>query len=198
MLFVPLPGWPDAVRINAGDSVEKVYKALGTPTLEFPLNGELIQQYEQCTVVSRDGIVISAAYQQAEAETDEESAEKPSAPSVRDVMIKAEDGDPEAQYLLAYSFQLGQAVEQDYAKAVEWYTRAARQGHMPAQHNLGVLYMNGEGIEQDDVEAYAWALLAADNGNGSLVSVLRHRLSPEQRKAGELRARGIRSGSGSE
>jgi hypothetical protein len=187
LVCIPAVGWSGSGRIAAGDPVERVYKTLGTPTLEFPLNGNLIQRYEQCNIVSRDGIVLSVEYGEAEAETAEEVTEKNKSPTVHEVMTRAENGDPEAQYLLAYSLQTGQVVEQDYKKAVEWYTRSALQGYMPAQHNLGVLYMNGEGVDQDDEKAYVWALLAARNGNDSLMNAIRHKLSREQRRAGELR-----------
>ena len=198
LIFIRAAVWSDAERIAAGDPVERVYRTLGTPTLEFPLNGDLIQQYEHCTIVSRNGIVCSAEYRKTEKAAAEQAEEKPSSPSVSDVLVRAENGDPESQYLLAYNLQSGQVIEQDYAKAVQWYTRAAIQGYMPAQHNLGVLYMTGEGVAQDYEEAYVWALLAAENGNDSLMKAVRPRLSREQRQSGELRAKQILTGSDAE
>ena len=194
LIFIPAAGF-SAERIAVGDPIERVYNTLGTPTLEYPLNGNLIQQYEECTIVCRDGVVCSAVYRQpAKDKVAEKAEEEKSPPSVSEVLTRAEQGDPEAQYLLAYSLQLGEVVEQDYAKAVEWYTKAALQGHMPAQHNLGWLYMRGKGVAQNYQEAYVWAILAADNGNDTLINAMHEKLTQEQRQAAELRAQQILSG----
>ena len=40
----------------------------------------------------------------------------------------------------------GWSVGQDYAKAREWYKKAADKGNARAMFNLGTLYTNGEGI----------------------------------------------------
>src|SRR5262249_7128630 len=40
----------------------------------------------------------------------------------------------------------GQGVTQDYAKAFEWYRKAADQGNADAQDMLGVMYDNGQGV----------------------------------------------------
>ncbi len=39
--------------------------------------------------------------------------------------------------------------ELDYAKAMEWYRKAANQGVAEAQHNVGMLYENGWGVTKD-------------------------------------------------
>ena len=38
---------------------------------------------------------------------------------------------------------------QDYAKAREWYEKAADKGTADAMNNLGQLYANGWGVAQD-------------------------------------------------
>jgi len=174
-------------RITEGDLLSTVYKHLGTPVIEFPLKGKLVQEYRACTVVSRDGVVLSATYKATAKPIDEPIGEKPPL-SIQEIKTLAEQGDAESQYLLAYCFQSGQVIAQNYAEAVSWYTKSALQGHLPSQHNLGFLYMTGEGVEQDYEEAYMWALLAASNGNDSLVIALTHKLSQEQKLAGEFRA----------
>lgn len=181
-------------RIVEGDPLSKVYRSLGTPTIEFPLKGKFVQKYSQCTITSRDGVVISAVYKENVAEPIDEPVEENHSPTIQDITAKAEQGDAESQYMLAYCLQSGQVITQDYGKAVEWYTKAAMQGHMPSQHNLGVLYMTGKGVGQDCEEAYVWALLAAGNGNESLMKALRYQLSKEQKLVGELRAEKIQSG----
>ncbi len=52
------------------------------------------------------------------------------------VQVKA-TGEAEAQFKLAYRYSTGQGMPKDYAKALEWYRKAAAQGHARAQYNLG-------------------------------------------------------------
>jgi TPR repeat protein len=51
----------------------------------------------------------------------------------------AEKGDAIAQYNLGYMYCNG--VSQDFAKAVEWYRKAAEQGSVYAQNKLGNMYL---------------------------------------------------------
>lgn len=180
-------------RITEGDPLSKVYQTLGEPTIEFPLKGKFVQEYSQCTIMSRDGVVFSAVYKENATETITEPVEEKKSPTILDIKVKAEQGDAESQYMLAYCLQAGQVITQDYGKALEWYTKAAMQGHMPSQHNLGVLYMTGKGVGRDYEEAYVWALLAAENGNDSLMKALEYKLTQEQKLAGEQRAEQIQS-----
>ena len=57
----------------------------------------------------------------------------------------------------------GQGVKQDYAKAVEWYQKAADQGQSDAQYNLGIMYYDGEGVRQNYTKAKEYFGLACDN-----------------------------------
>lgn len=179
-------------RVAEGDQLAKVRKQLGTPELEYPLNGKLVQEYAQCTVISRNGVVISATYKE-NTDVVEEPVEKQQPPTIDEIKTMASQGDAESQYLLAYCFQFGKVIEQNYKAAIAWYTKAAMQGHMPSQHNLGYMYMTGKGVEQDYVQAYMWALLAEENGNDTMKKALAHRLSPTQKLAGELGVEEIKS-----
>ena len=76
----------------------------------------------------------------------------------------AEQGLARAQYNLGVCYQNGEGVENDSAKAVEWYRKAAKQGDKEAQNNLGVLFLNGEGVPQDKSEAEFWFRKAAEQG----------------------------------
>lgn len=80
---------------------------------------------------------------------------------------KAVAGDAQAQYTLAVAYDNGKGIEQDLAKAVSWYRRAATQGHLRAQHNLGISYENGDGVEKDILEALKWYQQAAAQGDAS-------------------------------
>src|SRR5262249_59481028 len=47
-------------------------------------------------------------------------------------------------------------VYQDYAKAREWYEKAAAKDNAVAMRNLGALYEHGEGVPQDYAKAREW------------------------------------------
>jgi TPR repeat protein len=59
----------------------------------------------------------------------------------------------------------GRGVAQDYAKAREWYEKAAANGNARAMNNLGFVYENGRGVAQDYAKAREWYEKAAANGN---------------------------------
>ena len=59
----------------------------------------------------------------------------------------------------------GQGVPQDYAKAREWYEKAAANGSTDAMFSLGVLYANGQGVAQDYAKAREWYEKAVAKGD---------------------------------
>lgn len=61
----------------------------------------------------------------------------------------AEQGDPEAQYLLGKMYHYGQGVDRDYSAAVKWYRAGADQGYTKARRNLAVMYARGHGVTRD-------------------------------------------------
>jgi len=65
---------------------------------------------------------------------------------------------------LALLYENGQGVAQDYAKAREWYEKAADKGNADAMANLGLVYLNGEGVVQDYAKAREWFEKAAVKG----------------------------------
>jgi hypothetical protein len=73
----------------------------------------------------------------------------------------------------------GDGVQQDYAKALEWFRRAAEQGDRDAQFYLGTLYERGDGVRQDYARAWAWLKAAQGNaGAAALVDHVAARLAP--------------------
>ena len=50
--------------------------------------------------------------------------------------MAARRGWAEGQYNLAYQYEQGLGVPQDYERAGSWYKKAALQGHGPAANNL--------------------------------------------------------------
>lgn len=82
-----------------------------------------------------------------------------------DIEFLANGGEPRAQYDLALMYDQGQGVQQNDARAMEWYERAAQQEEPRAQYNLGLMYLNGQGVSPDLVKAYYWISLSANRGN---------------------------------
>ena len=66
---------------------------------------------------------------------------------------------------LGLLYDNGLGVAQDYAKAREWYEKAADKGDANAMASLGLLYHNGQGVAQDYAKAREWYEKAADKGD---------------------------------
>lgn len=77
----------------------------------------------------------------------------------------AEQGNDLCQDVLAELYYKGEAVEQDYLKALKWFHAAARQGNDSAEYNLGVMYENGEGTAPNSQEAIKWFRLSTGHRN---------------------------------
>lgn len=76
----------------------------------------------------------------------------------------AASGDAVAQHRIGVMYVLGQGVEKDSAKAVEWYAKAAEQGQAESQHGLGLRLLWDDGAEKDPQKAAAWLSAAANQG----------------------------------
>jgi TPR repeat protein len=76
-------------------------------------------------------------------------------------------GDATSMGSLASLYAKGQGVAQDYAKAFEWYVKAADKGDASAMSNLGLFYANGQGVAQDYAKAREWYEKAAAKGDAS-------------------------------
>jgi TPR repeat protein len=81
-------------------------------------------------------------------------------------------GDTVSMRHLGLAYQDGFGVARDYAKAREWYTKAADKGNVDAMFSLGVLYANGVGVAQDYAKAREWYEKAAGKGNASAKTAL--------------------------
>jgi uncharacterized protein len=76
----------------------------------------------------------------------------------------AAQGDAEAQFALAFCLAAGPAP-QDYARAREWYQKAADQVHHLAQFNLAQMFAHGQGMPKSDSVALMWIRRAAEGGD---------------------------------
>lgn len=77
-------------------------------------------------------------------------------------VLRAYEGDRDAQFKVGVLFTNDQFNQPDYEQAVYWYKQAARQGHPLAQYNLGHQYLAGLGVQRSETEAMAWWKKAAE------------------------------------
>jgi hypothetical protein len=95
---------------------------------------------------------------------------------------EAAKGDqPDAEFVLGQKYEEGDGVIQDYAVAVELYTKAANQapdlgGAGVARRHLAELYLDGRGVAQDYVQAYKWLYI----GGIQDLSDVKAKLTPVQ------------------
>ena len=85
--------------------------------------------------------------------------------ATEDDRLRAEQGDADAQALLAEVYYNGRGVERDYGEALRWARLAAEQGNVRGQSLLGAAYYSGNGVVRDPDEAARWARLAAEQGD---------------------------------
>jgi len=80
----------------------------------------------------------------------------------QDLASRAEAGDRAAMRTLADAHYAGrEGIEQDFAKAAEWYRRLAKAGDARAQTSLGLMYARGYGVQKNLAEAHRWWNFAA-------------------------------------
>jgi TPR repeat protein len=103
-----------------------------------------------------------------------------------------------ASLTVAHIYADGMGVPQDFAKAAEFYRRAAELGVGQAAYYLGNLYRDGRGVPRDREAAYQWYRKAAEQGD-SVAELLAHDMSPldkptERLERVKYRARPVGSG----
>jgi TPR repeat protein len=71
-------------------------------------------------------------------------------------------------------FELGHShgTDQDYTKAVEWYTKASAQGNTCAMNSLGLKYVLGLGCIQNYTTAIKWFTKASAQGDSHAMNYL--------------------------
>jgi hypothetical protein len=103
----------------------------------------------------------------------------PDAPELREIRVRAEAGDAEAQYRLAQLYSTGEGAPHDLDAAARWYRAAAETGHEMAAYRLAFLYLRGRGVAgKDFAQAYMWFSISADLGVGDAAS-WRDRIRPK-------------------
>src|ERR1700676_1617331 len=75
---------------------------------------------------------------------------------VPNIQEKANKGDAQSQYFLAWLYFPGQSVEKNNAQAVQWMTKAANQDYKFAQTQLGLMYLSAKDSPENYVPARGW------------------------------------------
>lgn len=75
----------------------------------------------------------------------------------------AEQENRNAQYMLAYMYDLGLGVEQNYEEEYKWLEKSAEQENEAAQYMLAHMYYYGKGMEENYQEAFRWYSKSAEN-----------------------------------
>ncbi len=77
----------------------------------------------------------------------------------------ADQGDAEAQCIVANMYHLGLDVKRDISEAVQWYKKSAEQGYGVASNNLAGIFAIGDyGVAVNQAEAEKWYQKAREQG----------------------------------
>ncbi|QKD01340.1 tetratricopeptide repeat protein [Mesorhizobium loti] len=80
-------------------------------------------------------------------------------------LVRAQNGDPAAQTLVAEILSRGLGVPLNAAEAAKWYAAAAEQGVPESQFQYALMLLDGRYVKKDTKEAYALMQAAAEAGN---------------------------------
>lgn len=93
--------------------------------------------------------------------------------ALRDLSRRAEQGDGEALYRLAYVHDIGyDSIPKDTVESTRLYRLSAISGYAPAQNYLGFRLIRGEGVEANPEEGLAWIEKAAAGGDAKAANNL--------------------------
>ncbi|MGX5840512.1 tetratricopeptide repeat protein [Mesorhizobium sp. ArgA1] len=80
-------------------------------------------------------------------------------------LVRAQNGDPAAQTLVAEILSRGLGVPLNPAEAAKWYAQAAEQGIPESQFQYALMLLDGRYVKKDEKGAYALMQAAAEAGN---------------------------------
>ena len=81
------------------------------------------------------------------------------------LMGMAENGDPDAQYLIGKLYRDGPVLIPDSVEAQYWFDQAARQGVVAAQYELGMLLLTNDSEVRDLKSGIQWLEYAVRHGS---------------------------------
>lgn len=77
----------------------------------------------------------------------------------------ADQGNAEAQCIIANMYHLGLGLERNISEAVQWYKKSAEQGYGVASNNLATIFTVGDdAIAIDQAEAGRWRQKSREQG----------------------------------
>ena len=79
----------------------------------------------------------------------------------KDLLAKGMNGDLQSAYKLGDMYFTGKGAPRDYARAADWYRKAALAGIPEAQVQMGYITQHGLGVQADPERAAKWFALAA-------------------------------------
>ncbi len=80
-------------------------------------------------------------------------------------LVRAQNGDPAAQTLVAEILSRGLGVPLNPGEAAKWYAQAAEQGIPESQFQYALMLLDGRYVKKDEKGAYALMQAAAEAGN---------------------------------
>jgi TPR repeat protein len=92
-------------------------------------------------------------------------AELAIADDLSDILIAAENDNPQAQMVLGGMYEIGVGVARNNDKCAYWWQRASDNGHVNATKALGSMYFSGRGVPQDYAKAMQLYIKAAEGGH---------------------------------
>ncbi len=78
---------------------------------------------------------------------------------------QAQKGSAISQYMVARSYELGQGIGKNDAKAAQWYAKASKGGFTEADVSLGLLEIEGRGVDRNVKKGLQRLFSAAERGN---------------------------------
>ncbi len=83
----------------------------------------------------------------------------------KEILVKAQKGDVDAQLQLAGIYYYGKGVDIDYKKAFYWSNKVAEQNNVAAFFNVGKMYLLGEGTQKNTEKGLYWLKKGAERGD---------------------------------
>jgi TPR repeat protein len=150
---MPAAGAPNAVAPNAGVHVDKpIATPLPQPATTAPLPSADTINPDRFGAKPSDPAY--GAFQRGLYKTAYNLA-----------LVRAQNGDPAAQTLVAEILSRGLGVPLNPAEAAKWYALAAEQGVPESQFQYALMLLDGRYVKKDERGAFALMQAAAEAGN---------------------------------
>lgn len=165
--FVALSENVGAIYLRENDAVTSGQKSSSEVIVRAK---SVISEYlnEKKADMITESLAFALGWELTEAPTveSEGSYDSGSSTVIEDLMRRAENGSDDACFNIGENFYYGRGgVKQDYAKAVEWYTKSAQRGDCSSQKKLADCYRSGQGTKRSFAKAVYWYDRAAQQGD---------------------------------